>query len=96
MTQDVYPRLLDFLNRLAAAKIAFDLRQSRDDAIMAQVNVPGERWEVEFLAGGEIEVERFRSGGKIEDETSLQTLFDLYSDLPPATEEELKPHDAIV
>lgn len=32
-----------------------------EGAIMIEVAVPGERWEIDVLANGEIEVERFRS-----------------------------------
>lgn len=56
--------LTDFLRRLAAASIAFTLRYTREDSVMVCVDVPGERWEVEFFVEGEVEVERFTSGGK--------------------------------
>lgn len=80
MKLNTYGKLLDFLRRLREAKIAFDLRQSRDDALMVKINVPGERWEVEFLESGEIEVERFQSGGEIQDETILDALVSRFSD----------------
>jgi hypothetical protein len=70
----MFSRLLDFLRKLRQQKIAFDLRHSRDDAIMVEINIPGERWEVEFLEDGEIEVEVFRSGGEIHDENMLERL----------------------
>lgn len=38
------------------------LGHHRDDAITAYVTAgPDERWEVEFFAGGTVEIERFRS-----------------------------------
>jgi hypothetical protein len=73
-SEPMFSRLLDFLRKLRQQKIAFDLRNSRDDAIMVEINVPGERWEVEFLEDGEIEVEVFRSGGEIRDEGILEKL----------------------
>jgi hypothetical protein len=72
--------LLDFLRNLRRARIAYSLRHSRDDAIMVFINVPGERWEVEFMEDGEIEVERFCSNGEIKDESSFSDLFARFSD----------------
>jgi hypothetical protein len=64
ITQDAFRQVLALLNRLQAAKIAYTMRHSRPDALMIQVNVPGERWEIEFVDYDDevrIEVERFRS-----------------------------------
>ena len=80
MKKNLFPKLLSFLRQLGEAKIAYRLRHSRDDAIMVEINVPGERWEVEFLEEGEIEVERFQSNGEILDESLLRELFAKYSD----------------
>jgi hypothetical protein len=38
---------------------------------MITVAVPGERWEIEFLDDGSIEIERFISNGKIFGERAL-------------------------
>jgi hypothetical protein len=46
MNGDVFRTLLDFLRRLKRAKIAHSLRQCRDDALMVEIRVPGERWEI--------------------------------------------------
>ena len=83
MKKDVYRELLELLGRLREAKIAHRLSQSRDDAIMIEVDVPGERWEIEFVDYGDeihVEIERFRSGGHIEDESALRDLFAQFSD----------------
>lgn len=83
MKTDVYRELLGLLRRLQEAKIASTLRQSREDAIMIEVNVPGERWEIEFVDYGDevqVEIERFRSDGHIDDESALEELFAKYSD----------------
>ena len=80
-----FTRLLDFIRKLDAATIAFDLRRSRYDALMVSINVPGERWEVEFLEDDEIEVERFCSNGEIGDEKWLDDLFARFSDTKPDT-----------
>ena len=83
MKKDVYRELLELLGRLREAKIAHRLNQSRDDAIMIEVDVPGERWEIEFVDYGDeihVEIERFRSDGHIEDESALNDLFAQFSD----------------
>ena len=35
------------------------------DSILIEIAVPGQRWEVEFMANGKIEIEKFISGGVI-------------------------------
>ena len=72
--------LLEFLDELERHKIYFRLERVRSEAIMVRVDVPGERWEVEFFADGEVEVEIFRtteSGvvGGIAAEAALRRLF---------------------
>src|SRR5436853_5468500 len=73
-------RLLSFLNELRKGKIHYRLDQYRDDAIMVEITVPGERWEVEFLEDGTVEVEVFRSDGTINDGASLDDLIRRHSD----------------
>ena len=82
--------VLDFLDRLREAKIHFTLASHRDDAIMVQITVPGERWEVEFMKDGSVEVERFRSNGQITNQAELATLFNLFSDDAPPKETSLE------
>jgi hypothetical protein len=72
--------LLGFLERLTVAQISYVLRHSRYDAIMVENCVPGERWEVEFLETGEVEVERFVSGGIISGAEALEDLFSRFSE----------------
>jgi hypothetical protein len=74
------PRLLSFLNELRAGKIYYELHQRREDAIMVEIAVPGSRWEVEFLSDGSVEVEVFRSDGRLFDESALAELISLHSD----------------
>jgi len=50
---------------------------------MAEIVVPGERWEVEFVSYGaevHVEIERFRNDGAIADERMLEDLFSKYAD----------------
>jgi hypothetical protein len=54
-------KLLGFLDELERRKIFFRLERARSEAIMVLVDIPGERWEIEFFADGEVEVETFRS-----------------------------------
>ena len=72
-------KLLDFLDRLDATKIAFKLDHHRSEAVMVCIDVPGERWEVEFFASGEVEIEVFRSDGSIKCEKEIDRLFRCFS-----------------
>ena len=73
-------RLLTFLNQLRRGRIQYRLDQHRDDAIMVEIAVPGERWEVEFLDDGSVEAEIFRSDGTIHDSSALDELIRKHSD----------------
>jgi len=66
-------KLIDFIERLRDADIAFRLDSVRE-AVMVEVMVPGEHWEVEFFPDGHVEVEVYGSAG-LEDESSLERLF---------------------
>jgi hypothetical protein len=93
MKTDKFSQLLDFLERLEKAKIGYSLRHSREDALMVEIRVPGERWEVEFLRDDEIEIERLRSNGRIEDASLLDVLFAKFSaDSPEPTPEEIRQY----
>ena len=61
MKNNGFERLVAFLNKLEKRGISYTLAHHRDEAIMVIVAVPGERWEVEFLGDGAVEVERFTS-----------------------------------
>jgi hypothetical protein len=74
-TVAVYDNLLQFLDRLDESAVPYHLARVRREAIMVQFALPGERWEVEFLDDGAIEVERFASDGTIRDEVALQDLW---------------------
>lgn len=52
----------------------------RDAAIMVTVAVPGERWEVEFLSDGAVEIEKFISNGELAGKEALSKLFAHYSE----------------
>jgi pimeloyl-ACP methyl ester carboxylesterase len=65
---DVADLLLEAARPRRAARL-------RSGAITAQFALPGERWELEFLADGTVEVERFRSDGKIVREAAFEELW---------------------
>lgn len=92
MNADTFRELLALLKRLDEGKIAHRLGQCREEAIMVEVAVPGERWEIEFVDYDDevhVEVERFRSTGDIDDESALEELFAKFSD----KEEPVAEHD---
>lgn len=72
--------LRTFLADLRQARIHFRLRDSREDAVGVDVAMPGERWEVDFLDDGSVEVEVFRSDGRIADESALADLIARHGD----------------
>lgn len=74
-------KLNDFLNELEERKIFYKLDKVRSEAIMVEVVVPGQRWEVEFMDDGSVEIEKFISdGGVMYDESELKNLFKNFSD----------------
>jgi hypothetical protein len=72
--------LYSLLDRLRRAKIHYRLRDDREGAVSVDVAVPGERWEVDFLADGTTEIEVFRSDGTIHGEAKLEELLARFSD----------------
>ena len=77
-------RVTTFLKHLADAHIHYTLAAHREEAIMVLVTVPGERWEIEFLSDGTVEVERFVSNGEITGSEAFQELFARYADCESA------------
>ncbi len=71
--------LIKFLDILEEKKIYYKLNKVRD-AIMVEIAVPGERWEVEFFQNGDIVVEKFISKSKIYDKSELEFLFENFGD----------------
>ena len=71
--------LNEFLNKLDESKIVYHLDKIREESIMVGIAVPGQRWEVEFMVNGNIEVEKFISTGEIFDKRELDILFKDFS-----------------
>jgi len=80
--------LLGFLEMLEEARIWYRLSKIRD-AVLVEIAVPGQRWEVEFFADGSIEREVFESTNDVEGVPDVGALNDLigpWSDLRKAHE----------
>jgi hypothetical protein len=74
---DTFGRLLDFLNRLDKERIHYELGHFRPDSILVAVAVPASRWEVEFMADGTLDIERFDSIDDVQsDEALIERLFE--------------------
>ena len=73
-------KILNFLSKLEHGKIAYSIEHIRNDALMVTAHVPGERWEIEFFADDNVEVEIFRSNGDILGEETLDKLLSEFSD----------------
>lgn len=74
MVLNPFEKVLGFLSELDRRKIFFKLTRVRDESIMVEITVPGERWEVEFFGDGRVEVEVFKSPGIIGGEEKLDRL----------------------
>ena len=69
-------QVLDFLERLEEHNIFYRLSCARSDALMVELAIPGERWEVEFFPDGHVEVEIFSNRQGIYGEEVLPRLFE--------------------
>jgi hypothetical protein len=72
--------ILRLLKRLQEASISYKLAHNQEDAITAEIVVPGQRWEVDFYLDGTIDVEIFKSDGKIRNEDAIDELFRQFAD----------------
>lgn len=73
-----FAKLTRFLARLDAEQIYHTLSHHREESVMVNIAVPGQRWEVEFFVDGSVEVERFISAGEMSGEEALAELFEKY------------------
>ena len=80
MKSSIFDKLTLFLQNLEQQGISYTLAHHRDEAIMVTVAAPGERWEVEFLSDGSVDVEKFISNGEIAGEEALSEFFTRYSE----------------
>jgi hypothetical protein len=87
MKTSPFQQILTLLGKLEQSGIHYTLAHTREEALMVSVAVPGERWEIEFLNDGAVEVERFISNGVIDNEDRLGELFARYAGYADPTEE---------
>lgn len=80
MSHTTMSELLTFLARLKSAHIYYSLADPTEGAIMVEISVPGERWEVEFHHDGRIAVEVFVSSRGVQGSELLEDLFRRFSD----------------
>ena len=59
------PTVHEFIRELDASRTHYVLTSVREGAVMVQVTIPGERWEIEFFDDREPELEVFRSNCEI-------------------------------
>jgi hypothetical protein len=71
LTGGLFARLLDYLNTLDAAHVHYALKHTRPDSVMIDVSLPGWRWEIEFMADGSVDVERYESVAGVEKDPAL-------------------------
>ncbi len=70
------PTIHEFIRNLDATRTHYTVTSVREGAVMVQVTLPGERWEVEFFDDREPEVEVFRSDGTVSGPERLSELSD--------------------
>jgi hypothetical protein len=81
MNTDPFDRLLRFLQRLDKSRITYHLHNRREGAVSVLAHAPGEYREIDFLDDGTVDVQRFRSDGRLGDETVLEDLFALWGEM---------------
>lgn len=77
---DSIKELNHFLNELEERNIFYRISKIRRDSIMVEIAVPTQRWEIEFMEDGTVEIEKFISDGKYHDNKELEVLFKEFSD----------------
>jgi hypothetical protein len=58
--------VLRFCNELNERRASYKLSIDRPEAIRVTLDVPGERWEIDFFHDGEIELDRYVSQGVVQ------------------------------
>ena len=71
--------LIDFLDSLEKNGIYYKLGKIRDSVLVEAV-VQGQRWEIEFMSSGDVEIEKFLSDGTIYDSREVETLLKEFGD----------------
>ena len=71
--------LLDLLDWLDENRIYYKLNKVNEN-ILVEVAIPGERWEIEVLRDGTIQIERFISTGEIAGDLTIDCIFAMLSE----------------
>ena len=66
--------LHEFLRELEETRTYFGLASVREGAVMVEVALPDERWEIEFFEDRDPEIEIYRSDGTIFGPEKLEEL----------------------
>jgi hypothetical protein len=74
------PTVHEFIRELDASRTHYAATSVREGAVMVEVTLPGERWEVEFFDDRDPEVEVFLSDGEIHGPEKLAELRDKAKD----------------
>ncbi|KLU63937.1 hypothetical protein DEAC_c41660 [Desulfosporosinus acididurans] len=77
---DNFKIINNFLNDLKENKIHFRLNKIRSESITIEVAVPRQRWEIDFMEDGTINIEKFFSDGTIYADDELKLLFNEFPD----------------
>jgi hypothetical protein len=80
MRTNTFEALTALLTEFEQKGISYSLAHNRDEAIMVIAAAPGERWEIEFLDDGSVEIERFISDGQIYGQEVLSELLARYTE----------------
>jgi len=75
-----FARLLDLIAELDRNGVVHQLQASRPDALMVRVLLPDQHWEVEFLLGGAVRVERFDPAEPLDPVEGLRRLTETIAD----------------
>jgi len=81
----MFDKLLTFLQDLESQNIWYSLKHIRDETLLVETCLPGERWEIEFFSDGRIEIEIFKSSGEIFGSEKLAELRDRHFENPRPT-----------
>jgi hypothetical protein len=63
---NVFEDVLRFCSALNERRASYKLSVDRPEAIRVTLDVPGERWEIDFFPDGNIELDRYVSQGVVQ------------------------------
>ncbi|HDR7951344.1 TPA: hypothetical protein QCY38_005132 [Bacillus toyonensis] len=72
--------MIALLNKLVENSIFYKRNKVENEGIMVEVAVPGQRWEIEILEDGTVDIEKFISDKDMYDVNEMETLFKEFID----------------